>query len=450
MALYKKILNEATRATWLTLPLIISYLVQASSVFLGILFISHLGRDELAASALGGSIYNTLVVFFIGLISSISVVVAQNYGAKNIAGIKHSISQGFLVALFFSVPLMLILWYAPLVFSLGKQSPHIVALTTAYLYPLIWTIFPLAILNMLEQFLIGLGETKVVLWYSLMEVPLEIVAIYAFIYGKLGMPKCGIAGFGYGLTLVFTLTAIAFFFYIWRSKEYRSFKIFKHFFEFNWPYFFELVKIGLPVGTMYIIELAMFAVVAFMMGRIGEDQLAAYQIAQQYLALSMVIIYATSHSVTAQVGQAFGRKDKKAIELITFVNIALCSFVMLVVGLCYYLFAKSLIGIDVDFNNPALSNLTHFAMLFLIFVGILQIIEGSRVIILGALRGLKDTLIPMFITFIACWLIALPISYFIAFVLNFDGNGLWIGIIAGTLAATIMLLVRFIKLVNKW
>jgi multidrug resistance protein, MATE family len=449
MALYKKIVKEATKSTWLTTPLIISYLVQASSVFLGTLFIAHLGRDELAASALGGSIYTTLIVFFVGILSSISVVVAQNYGAKNIAGIKHSVSQGFLMSVFFSIPLMLILWAAPLVFDLGKQSPHVVALTTDYLYPLIWTIFPFAILNMLEQFLIGLGKTKLVLWYSLMEVPLEIVAIYAFIFGKLGMPKCGIAGFGYGLTVVFTLTAIAFFAYIWQSKEYQAFKIFKHFFELKWRYLLELIRIGLPVGAMYIIELALFAVIAFMMGKIGENQLAAYQIAQQYLSLSMVIVYATSHSVTAQVGQAFGRKDKKTIELITFVNITLCSSVMLLVGVGYYLFARQLIGFDINPNDPSLSSLAHFAIRFLIFVGILQTFESGRVILLASLRGIKDTLIPMFITFIACWLVSLPVSYFCAFILQLESYGLWIGIISGTIAAISMLLIRFARVMIK-
>lgn len=447
MKLYKKIWNEVTISAWLTTPLVLSYIVQAASGFLGTLFISRLGRDSLAASALGSAIFTTLVVFFLGVISSISVMVSQNYGAKNINGIKYSVTQGLWLSVLLSIPLMLIMWAAPLIFKIGHQDPEIVALTKDYLYPLIWPILPFAILNALEQFLIGLGKTKMVLWYSLMDVPLEIIAIYALIFGKLGMPKCGIAGLGYGLAFVFTITAIAFLAYILLAKEYRTYKIFKNLFDIKWRYLVELLKIGLPVGFMYIIELALFAVVAFMMGIIGRDQLAAYQIAQQYLALSMVVIYATSHSVTAQVGQAFGRKDKKAIELITYVNIALCSVIMIIIGLVYFFFARKLVSVDITFSSSDLSNLNRFAVLFLVCAGILQTMESSRIIVLGALRGIKDTLAPMFITFIAYWIIALPVCYFASFVLGLNGVGLWLGIISGTIAATIMLLIRFVKIV---
>jgi MATE family multidrug resistance protein len=85
----------------------------------------------------------------------------------------------------------------------------------------------------------------------------------------------------------------------------------------------------------------------------------------------------------------------------------------------------------------------------LLIAAIFQISDGIQVVVLGALRGLQDVKIPMYITFVAYWVIGFPISYYLGKYTELKAVGIWIGLLAGLTAAALFLYIRFARLTRK-
>jgi len=423
--------------------------VQAASGFIGTLMVAHLGKNELAASALVYSIYLTLIVFYFGVLNSVSIFVAQNHGAKNLKGISLSCSQGMIMSVVVSIPLIIMLLLSPYVLFLSHQNAIVLMLSTQYLHSLVFCIIPLSLLIVMEQFLIGLSKTKLVLLISVLQIPCEVLVNYTFIFGKFGFPKLGIAGLGYGYATVFSLAAIVIAIALSKSHVGKKYQPFAYLKQFNKEYFFEMLRVGVPIGGMYVIEVAFFMVVAFLMGRFSSDALAAHQIALQFIELTMMIIYGLSMSTSVRVGHAIGQKNKEKILFATYANMFLGYIPMIFIVIYYFIFPKSLIALDLNIHDVRYATMIHYAVIFLAIGGIGELLDTFRFIILGALRGIKDTNIPMYITAAAFWICGLPACYLFAFVFKLNGAGLWYGIITGMIVASVLLYIRLNRFLQK-
>ena len=343
----------------------------------------------------------------------------------------------------------MIMWFAPIVLHWSVHNALVVELATKYLHALVWCIFPLSFLIVMEQFLIGLSRTRLVLWISLLQVPCEIIFGYALIFGKFGMPKCGIAGLGYAFTVVFILAAIVISVFLCKSKVTHVYQVFSNFGRVDTEYLWELFRIGWPIGCMYTIEIALFLVVVLLMGQLGSDVLAAHQIAWQYLGLTITLVFAISQATTVRVGQAVGRNDKPSIELAVYVNMAIGFVLMLLVAILYIGFPKIIISIDIDVYATKHAALVSYAVKFLTIAGIFQLFDSVRLISVGALRGLKDTKVPMYISVFAFWVVALPSAYAMGFILHKGGVGMWYGLIVGIATGALILAIRFRWFIRK-
>jgi len=441
--------SEVRQSFVLAIPLIFSFFVQAASGFIGTLMIARLGKDALAASVLVYAIYLTFAVFFFGILSAIGILVAHNCGAKNNKGVGLAVSQGVLLSIVICIPIMLLLILMPHILFLSHQSAHVLLLGKQYLHSLVFCILPLALLVVMEQFLIGIEQTKLVLMISILQIPIEILVNYIFIFGKFGFPALGIAGLGYGYATVFSVATLLIALFLSKSKASKEYRPFSYINQFHQQYFFELLKVGFPIGCMYVIEVAFFTVIAFLMGRISNDALAAHQIAIQFIELVMVIPYGISHATAVRVGKAVGQNNKEKVKEAVFANMFIGYCILIFVVVYFVFWPTSLIALDVNLHNINYSIMIHLATVFIGIGSFGLLIDNFRYVIFGALRGLKDTSFPMYITAAAFWFIGLPIAYILAFNLKINGAGLWIGILVGMIVASILLYMRLNRFLQK-
>ena len=166
--------NEIKQSWGISLPLIASNIVQASSGFVGTLMLAHLGNDVLAAAALGAAVYVTLIVFLFGILGSVGILVAQNYGAKNKKGIQLAVSQGLRLGIIISVLMMIANWFSPIIYRIAGQNPHVVQLATTYVHAVTWCFFPLIFLIVLEF-----------LYYSFLHINIDLEPHQIFFKGFL-------------------------------------------------------------------------------------------------------------------------------------------------------------------------------------------------------------------------------------------------------------------------
>ncbi len=414
-----------------SLPLVSSQLVYASSSFLGTVMVSRLGEDALAASVLVNMIWMSFFLLFIGMLNAVSILVSHQFGANNYDSISKIMGQAYKLGAIVMVLLTGCMLIVPHLSYFTSQPPNVLALAKIYVHTYLFQIPALVLLVITEQFLAGINRTKMVLRISLVVVPIEIVLIYSLIFGKFGLPQCGIAGVGYAFAITYTCTIIFMLWYLQRTKQYQVFGIFTHLTSWHLNYFRELIRVGIPMGFMHVIELTAFTVMTFWVSRFGTTMLAAHQIVLQYLSFVITLVFAMSQAVTVRVGFSVGREDETAARYASFVGMFLNFVIILTVALLFIFLPHIFLSLDINLTDPANTALIRDASTLLMVVGLLLIFDNFRIIGFGALRGLKDTNFPMYASLFSFWVVGLSAAYYLGFVLQLDGAGVWLGMTFG-------------------
>ncbi len=446
---FPSIRREIQTSLKLGIPLIVSEVIYALNSFFATVMVAHLGKEQLAANALVWNIYLASTIFFIGIFSAVGIVTVQSFGAKDRDGVAISFRQGMIMALISTIPMVLIIGIAPIFLLWSGQDPAVVSFAKPFFYSLILQILPLNVVTVMQQFLIGINRVRIVMFTSILAVPMELFFFYVFLFGKFNFPELGLAGIGYGLAMSYAMLALFLFAYLFLSKEVRGYELFKKWWIVEPRFFFEIFRIGYPLGFMWCSEVLFFAAVAIMMGILGIDVLAAFQIADQYLMIALVVLFALGQTVAIRVGSEVGKNNRHGLALAAIVNVALGVSILGIFSIIYLMFPEWAIKLDVD--TSAVKNLAIVAeaLKFFPLIAILLLTDCIRIVLNGALRGLKDTGFQLIVSLLGYWFIAFPLGYFLAFRCNLGGSGIWWGIIIGLFINGIMLVLRFIKLLKN-
>lgn len=440
---------EARENISLSLPLIGSWLIYSLSGFIGTVMVAHLGEDALAASVLVTAIWSTLSVFFFGIFSAVSILISHQYGARNFGAISGIMGQAFLQGFFICFPIMFAILLVPYILDWTSQTPLVTALATQYGHALLWSIPGVIVLIILEHFLNGIGKTKMSLWISLLEVPFEIFLMYGFVFGKFGFPNCGIAGVGYGIAASYTITAILLIAYLYRARFAKPFHLFKKIGHFDKPYFTEILRVGVPIGITYLIEVSAFMFVTFFMAHFNTHALAAHQIAMQYMGLTINVAYAMAQAVSIRIGLNVGRQDMVGVRYASYVGLSLVGGVVLLISCLYLFLPELLLRVDSAADRPINADVAKEAISFLMILGVFQFFDSIRIMETGILRGLKDTKFAMYNSVITFWVIGTFCAFLFGFGFGWEGKGIWWGMTLGVAVGALILSFRSRMLLRR-
>ncbi len=443
------ILFELRQSLKLVIPLIGTQLFYAVGNIGSTIILAHVGAGELATNALVWGIYITLILFVMGMLSSVCALVAQKHGARDKQGINIIINQGFLLVIVLAIPISLIIWLIPTIVSWTNQDPIIIKLAKPYCHSLILSILPLNLLLIIEQILIGMSAVRTVFLLSGLKVILELFFVYVLVFGKYGFSKLGLVGIGYGISIAASCTLIIAICSIYYSKKWDGYCWRLSLSQCSFKRFWGLIKQGFPLGAMCCIELSLFSTAAFMMSHFGIFLLAAHQFVYQCLVFTLTIIFGVLQATTVRIGNEVGNNNFSQLKLIVWINLGIGFCVILPLVMLYFFFPQYLAAFG--FGTQALENqlVIKYIKKFLPLIAVLQIVEGVRLIVIGALRGLNDTKVIMYNSILAFWIVAFPISYLLAFVLHWGGAGIWLGLLMGIMVGAIVSLTRFNFLVNN-
>lgn len=439
--------NEIKSLLILALPLMVSEIVDASFNFTATLFSAHLGVQELAAGGLVTTLFITIMVFMWGILIAVSTLISQRHGAKDERGIARVLRDGLTLACVFSIPGMLLVWnMAPILIFFG-QNQFTIRIAEHYLHALTWAVPADFWAIVLLQFVIGLGKTRLALLFNAIKVPVTLITSYLFMFGKFNLPQLGIAGLGWGITIGMWFATILLLTYIFLNKPLRHYLLLKT--RTHRHYYWEILRTGLPIAGMFCIEVGFFTVMSLIMGRINSHVLAANQIVTQFTGFFTVVVsFCYAQAVGVRIGYSLGEKDLSNGKKITYSGLIITTSLMLLVALCYWFFPEHLIAIDL---NPAKADnrvIISYATQFMIIAGFVQIFEAIRLVLFGALRGLGETHYSMITSLIIFWLIAFPLGYFLTFVINLGGVGMWLGMSLGSLVGCYLLYKRLHKTIT--
>jgi MATE family multidrug resistance protein len=414
-------------------------LAQVSIGFVDSVMAGRLSARDLAAVSIGSNILFSILVICIGLLMSVSPSVSQLYGAGKYQQIGHCLREGLWLSqaaawgCFFAVRGL-----SPVLMSRLNVDPELVPITLGYLSAISWGIPGFAAYQALRSFSEGVSVTKPIFYASLLGLAGNSIGNYIFMYGKLGAPGLGAVGCGIASAIIMWALALFMVAYILWTPHYRRYNAFQ---QLDWPYWSEimaLVKLGAPIAVSFFMEASLFGSVALLMGSLGTIPVAGHQIAINFASLTWTIPLGLSLAITVRVGQAIGRGDPHAARFAGFAGIALAAIFMSCSALVIFSVPELIAGVYTP--DPAVKNM---AVTLLFMTAIFQIFDGLQVAGAGALRGLKDTRIPMYLTSVAYWGIGMPLGYVMGIRLGGGPEALWIGFICGLGAAALLLNARF-------
>ena len=437
----REIRREIKNLSVLALPLILAQLAQNTLSFIDTIMVGRLGNGALAGIALGSTVFGFVLLVFSGVILAVSPLVAQAHGAGRPGEAGRAVRQGLWLGLLLFVPAFVLFWNAePLLLRLG-QAPATAALSSAYLRAISWGLLPAFGTTALRGLLEGLSVTRPIMLFSLAGVGLNIFANNALMFGRFGFPALGLVGTGYASSFVFTMVFLMLAIYV--TFRFGRYRIFADLRRPDFTMLAELVRVGLPIAFTLGFEVSMFATTAFLMGLLGAAQLAAHQIALQSASVTFMVPLGLAIATSIRVGQAVGRGDGHGARRAGYVGIAGSVLFMCVSALTFWLAPRFVIGLYLGLGDPANAEVVALATGFLALAAAFQIFDGLQVSASGALRGLKDTRVPMLITLFSYWFVGIGSGTLMCFVLGMGGRGLWLGLVFGLATAAVLLVWRF-------
>ena len=434
--------RELRMTLHLAVPLVFGQLSAIGMTVIDAMLAGHLDAHTLGAVAIGASVWTLAIVVAIGVMMALPPSIAQMSGAGREDAIGPLFRQALWLALLLGLGLGLLIRFggAILVADIGID-PLLVPDVIRFLHAIAFGAPALTWFFALRGLSEGFGMTRPTLYFSLLGLILLGPIGYVLMYGALGIPRMGAQGSGAATAIVLWLQAIAFSVYVARRRHYRDLHLFAHFEKPDPRAFAALLHIGVPMGITLLMEAGLFVTVALAVGTLGTDVVAGHQVAVNVASVAFMVPLGLAMATTVRVGHAVGRGDAQNVRDAGLVGIALTLATQTVSSGLMLLLPRQIAALySTDPNVIAL------AAQLLVLAGLFQFSDGIQVAANGALRGLKDTRIPMFITMFAYWCVGMPIGWWLAFPQGLGARGMWMGLIAGLSMAAILLSRRFWKL----
>jgi MATE family multidrug resistance protein len=432
---------DASRIAWLAGPLLINNLATAGMTFTDTVMAGRLGALELAAVAVGANYANFFYLGALGLFMALSPLTAHAYGAARTPDVGHYFRQSWwLVATFAALTVAGMLLAQPVLLAIGIERP-VAELAARYCQALAWG-SPAAIGFLALRYTSeGVGWTRPMLIRAMLGLIANVLGNYAFMYGNWGAPALGAVGAAVSTAIVQWLVVISMLVYMLRHPVYRPYKLFARFEAPDAVRIGAILRIGTPIAGSVLAEGALFSSAGLMMGTLGAGPMAAHAIAINYASLMFMVPLSVHSATTIHVGHALGRGDHAAARFAGWVGIALCVAVM-AFSAAFLLVARGAIA---DLYTDDLV-VMQFAAHLLIFAAAFQLADGLQVGALGALRGFKDTRVPLAINLFGYWLVGFPVAYYVGVVRGVGADAIWSGLILGLLVCAVLLAWRYVWL----
>ena len=426
-------------------PIVGARVTHAVNAFLCMIMIAHLGHAQLAAGALINSVSFVLLVPLFQLFFAVGVLVGHNYGAQQHHEIGAVVRQGLLLGIILGIPVMLILQHVDAILVLFGQERHLTKLTQAFYDGYLWGVIPGLWSVCLGQFATGISKQKLALVCSLISTPLLLGIGWILMFGKFGCPALGIIGMGYTNAIVFVIIDILLLLYIGLRHEFKPYKLWVRDKKIINHYLREIFDIGWPIALMFVAELALFSLSTIFVGWLGESQLAAWQITLQINLLAFMFPMGIGQAGTILVSQEIGRANYQPIRYLGYVGLLLGILCIVICSLVYLFMPKYLIVFYLNVKSAANYSTVHLAVTLLAVSTLMNVFDALRSVAACVLRGLRDTVVPMFIFVGLGGILGLPIGYYLAFPLHLGAVGFRWGAVISFFIGTVILLHRLYK-----
>ncbi|NVD06704.1 MATE family efflux transporter [Vibrio sp. JPW-9-11-11] len=436
--------NEATQLIKLATPVLIASVAQTGMGFVDTVMAGGVSATDMAAVSIASSIWLPTILFGIGLLMALVPVVAQLNGAGRQHKVPFEIQQGITMALLLSVPTCLVLMQTENILNVMDVEALMADKTIGYMNAVMFAVPAFLLFQALRSLTDGMSLTKPAMIIGFIGLVLNIPLNWMFVYGKLGAPALGGVGCGVATAIVYWIMFGLLFFYVVTSQRLAKVNLFEQFHAPDFKAQIKLFKLGFPVAAALFFEVTLFAVVALLVAPLGPLVVAAHQVAINFSSLIFMLPMSIGAATSIRVGHKLGQESVHGATVASRVGLIVAITLSLVTAMLTLLFREQVSLLYTD--NRAVIDL---AMQLLVLAAVYQVTDAIQVVAAGALRGYKDMAAIFNRTFIAYWILGLPMGYILAMtdwiVAPMGAHGFWFGFIIGLSSAAGLLGLRL-----KW
>ena len=434
---------ELKALTGLAIPIAAANLSEMAMALTNMVMIGRLGASALAAGGLGGNLLWCVLVIPLGIIMAVGAVAAHAFGAGDRSAVGRAAGQGLVLAAALSFPAIAVLWWTGPATALIGADPALVPLLTDYLRALAFSVPAALGFAVLQRFVSALFRPRLPTVISMIAIAFNAIANQALIFGDFGFPALGVAGSGLATTLICWAQFLSLAGVIAVTPYFRGYRPFQGIWPLHRPILREILTVGWPIGGSMAVESWFFLTTGFLVWQFGTAALAAHQVAVSFSSISYMIVLALSHAATYRVAHAMGARAPLAARRAGAVAIIASVLFMSVVACGMWLFAKPIVGIYLDLDEPANFAVLPIAITLIGIAALFQIADGLQCAAAGALRGLKDTRATLIAALFGYWVAGIGSGLGLGFALGMGPAGLWLGLAVGLAAAGGVLTWRF-------
>ena len=441
--------QEARALLQLGVPIILSQVAQVLMGLLDTVMSGHAGAFEQAVVGLGVAMWIPVFVGLMSVVQAVSPIIAHHFGAGDRAAVARDAREGIWLALYVGLlPMLLVPLAPPLLVAFGIDA-RLAERTGVFLWGIVFGLPAALVYRSLAFYSSSINQTRPVMVLAFVGLAVNGFFNWALIYGHLGLPAMGGAGCGWatGIGMWVALAALA----LWtaRAAVYRPFYVWRDWRRPSWEAQKRLLKLGLPMGGAGFAEVAAFCSIAVLVGRFGDVQIAAHQIALNSSALIFMIPMGISAAITVRVGHALGAGDAPAARHAAWSGIAM-GLIVGAVAMGPIILARH----EVAALYSSDAAVQALAANLLLFAAFWQLFDATQVTAIGALRGYKVTVLPMLLMLAAFWGLGIPVGVRLGWTGAFGSGplevyGFWVGLVIGLVTVSLGLALGLRHVANK-
>lgn len=420
------------------LPIFTTQIALSSMSFFDTNMSGKFSPADLAGVAIGTSLWMPVQTGLSGILIGITPVVSHLLGSKRNDQIGYNVIQALYLGI--AVSLVVIgagaLLLGPILNGMPLE-PRVAQVAFYFLCALAFGIIPLFGYTVLRSFMDALGQTRTTMFITLVSLPVNIILNYLLIFGRWGFPQLGGVGAGVATACTYWLIFLISLFFVHRVEPFAQYGIFRRWTRVTLSKWKELLQIGVPIGFATFFETSIFAAVTLMMSRFDTTTIAAHQAALNFASTLYMLPVSICMALTILVGYEAGAGRLRDARQYSLLGIGGAIGLSLLTAIVLIVFGEQIAG--VYSNDREVIALTQHFLIYAIFF---QISDAIATPTQGALRGYKDVNPALIITFIAYWIIGLPVGYLTATYTSLGAFGYWIGLIAGLAVGATALLWR--------
>jgi multidrug resistance protein, MATE family len=437
--------DELRAMLGLAAPMVGANLLQMAVFAVDVVFVARLGPVALAASSLSVSLFGLLIWSLTGLVGAASPLIAAELGRRRhaVREVRRTVRMAAWAGILAGALAMgVCLLGGPLMRVTGQQ-PEVIALAVPFLNVLMWAAIPATVSALLRTFVATLGRPTIGTAITGMAVAINALGNWLFVFGNLGAPRMGLTGSAVSSIVTSCAMVVAYVVVIRTDRRLRRYRLMGRWWKAEWKRLAEVLHIGLPMTGTILAEAGMFNGAAFLMGRIGEVELAAHTVALQFAAIAFQVPFGVAQAATIRVGLAYGAGDRVAIGRAGRVAVVLGMGFMTLTAAIMLLAPRAVLHLYVDPDAAENAAMVALAIQYMAVAAAFQLFDGAQAVGAALLRGLQDTRIPMAFALFGYWLPGLGTAIGLGLYSPMGGLGVWIGLLVGLAVVASLMLWRW-------